>query len=446
MLARGKTDLVYKATRDVEYHYNCEKCGHHVHNVKTKLLHSAHLTHNYGNRFSFTLDQNPKDVEKTRKQALSRLSELSAFLESMIKDSSQLQFAPEYSLVLHHYNEVFATANSCINCKSPQTWYIAAQPPIKKTWRALKYALLFAFIGIALWGIANAIINLPHFNFAIVLPPIPIISTHLNDWAIILLSLALLGSFTGLISAAIRNYSRRCFIEKAPTRNNPTVEWGEPTLELVGAPIEPEGEYGLEESDEPDYRRVIGGRERGEIADTGYRHMYGLKHDNICIVSKRNNENDGDSRAFEEEFDGIPMPTMINQGLSERDFQDYMLQLMDALAFMHNQTPSISHNAVTPNNILVGKGKLLKLIGFDMATVGDSPKGDIAMLGDFMNSMKGRYIKRYSEIIDKCSDGYNSIEEMREDFLPLLTTSYAKIVAAVVVLLFVIVLIFRRVL
>ena len=72
-----------------------------------------------------------------------------------------------------------------------------------------------------------------------------------------------------------------------------------------------------------------------------------------------------------------------------------------------------------PENILIGEGKLLKLTHYDEVVSGGSPVNDIAMVGKLMAGVKGKYIKRYQDIIVKCKGQYKSIEELKDNFLPL---------------------------
>ena len=228
--------------------------------------------------------------------------------------------------------------------------------------------------------------------------------------------------------------------KKAPINHMPLVEWGEEiSVEVTGITLPPE-DAGTTASTTS---RVIKGVKNP--SELGVWHMRGLEHNNILAIIDIIELPDGTLNVIEEDFYGAPMNKLIHLRISERDFQDYVLQLCDALEFMHRQAHPISHNAIRPESMIIGKGSLLKLTNFESATVAGPPHNDIAMVGEFMGSIKQKYIKRYAHIISNCADTYNSINELREDFLPLLQTSYIKIVGAISFALLVLAIIARRI-
>jgi len=313
---------------------------------------------------------------------------------------------PDSPFIADYYDEVFAMGKACPLCGGPQSWYIGAYSRVSMTGAALRYALFFSVLAGILWLADSIIFDL-----------------HLLNWAVIFPVSVLVGGLAGVFYALARIFANNKLIKKAPMNQKPIVEWGDITVEITGVtlPLEDANTAGTSS-------RVVADFESRDITGLGSWHVCGLKHDNILSVIDIVDLQYGFFNIIEEEFNGTPMINLISRGISERDFHDYVLQLCDALQFLHSQKPGISHNAIRPGNIVVGKGNLLKLTRFENATVGGSPRDDIAMVGEFLRSIKGRYIKRYQEIIESCASKYNSIDELREDFLSVTTTSYTKII------------------
>ena len=68
------------------------------------------------------------------------------------------------------------------------------------------------------------------------------------------------------------------------------------------------------------------------------------------------------------------------------------------------------------------------------------------MVGKLMAAVRGKYIKRYQDIIGKCKGQYKSIEELREDFLLLTRKTLFMLPPALITVLVLIALLLRRVL
>jgi serine/threonine protein kinase len=145
--------------------------------------------------------------------------------------------------------------------------------------------------------------------------------------------------------------------------------------------------------------------------------MRNIKHKNLLGIQDIHDGGENGIIITRESFDGVPLSSINRKELSEEDFKDYMIQLCDALSYLHSQKPAISHNAVTLDNILLRTDKVLKLSNFDYVSFGDTPKNDISMVGELMNSMRGKYMKHYKPIIDYCDGVYESIDDLRSDLI-----------------------------
>jgi len=203
--------------------------------------------------------------------------------------------------------------------------------------------------------------------------------------------------------------------KQANSNNNLEVVVGEPTALLAGDPdaIEFTTDTPTVFTTRDIYKPGV------QIEKLGYRHLRGAKHYNVLYVQDVTEPRPSMFSIVEEQFESIPLSELLIKGISEKDFQDFIMQLFDALEFLHNHKPGISHNAISPEHILVGKGNLLKLAHFDEATVDGSPLGDIAMLGKLMGSINAKYIKKYQQVMDNCAGGaYKTIDDLRQDFLP----------------------------
>ncbi len=66
---------------------------------------------------------------------------------------------------------------------------------------------------------------------------------------------------------------------------------------------------------------------------------------------------------------GTPLSTLIRHGgaLSEGKVVDLALQMCDILAYLHAQVPPVIHRDFTPDNLILSKDNVLKLIDFNVA-------------------------------------------------------------------------------
>lgn len=221
---------------------------------------------------------------------------------------------------------------------------------------------------------------------------------------------------------------------------------GEPTVELMGAPDA--SEYVAENitDDIPTVfteKLLVKDMEKEQLA---YWHLRNIAHDNILYVQDVVMHKPDEFLVIQEQYKSVPLSMLLTEGIEEKDFQDYIMQLCDALEFLHSQKPSIAHNAILPQHILVGEGNLLKLSCFDEATIGDAPTNDIIMLGKLMEYVDEKYMKKYREVIDGCVDGYKTITDFRQDFLPQVTIRFPRAILIFMVIIMALLIISRRML
>jgi len=409
--------MTYKAECDVRYRYACERCGYVTDYFEYKLEQLAQHRHKVGKLMEVNIDLDVKAMEATREQALDRLQELIAALTSIYRETSCEIVLPDEPVLVDYYNKVFAGGKACPKCKSSQTWYPVSLSRISK-WRS---ALGFSFAALLLGFGLKWVLDLTGGLFIIM-------------QAIF----TLCGALVGYLTANIRITTRKWRYDRVRVLRGPSVEWGEPSVELMGVPAADEDTED-DENNPPAYaERIVNTVESGTEA-FGCNHMYGIEHPNLLTIQKVVDYQHGVYGVTEEQFEGVPLSSLIEFGLSFHDFHDYITQLCDALEHMHSQDPPLTHNAVTAENILIGKDNQLKLIRFDHVTVGGSPKDDIAMLGELIAGINKPYIKRFGKVMENCKGTYQEIDELRKDLLPLLRPPYVKILLIVFVVIFTII-------
>ena len=206
-----------------------------------------------------------------------------------------------------------------------------------------------------------------------------------------------------------------------PVGSTPQVEWGENSFELVGAAdtmAEVHREQ-LKTKIETWIFDADANTDVGKLLET----LSENSHLNIINITGFNESTPQIEyqtlRTFDvlvEDFEGVAFVVHTRWGVKEAVYQDLVLQLADALEFLHECDPPITYNGLTPDNILVGVQNRLVLTNFKHARFNLSPKKDIRMLGDLMGSISTKYRRKYKKVIRKCGGTYNSISEMREDF------------------------------
>jgi len=221
--------------------------------------------------------------------------------------------------------------------------------------------------------------------------------------------------------------------------------WGEPKVELLGMPDA--SEYVVEETKPEAFAVRYINKPGVALQELAYWHLRRVEHDNILLTLDVMQRDEGEFSVIEEKFEGVPLSTLLEDGISEKDFQDIILQLCDALELLHTHKPRISHNAISTDNVLIGEGNLLKLTNFTEAEVGKSAAWDIALVGELMLRIDVNRIAGYGEIIEKCITGeYKKITDLRKNFLPYANQHMTKLVFVIGVILMALFIFARRIL
>lgn len=351
------TEMKYRATCSVKYKYVCNECGFETKWYRPVL--EQVVGHRLkSSRFEMKAIHDVDELEKTEKKALKQVRRLRSLIKTLLTEpQNDTSLDPA---IAEQYNDLFIKGKKCPNCKAKQPWYPAA-------------------------------------------------------------------SF----------HSER---QKEPDFMGPNVVWGGSKVELMGMP-DPEEFENKEEfdipavvstpTDVPKHTRigmlidfptsddpVALGFKAWEIhydvqaINMRYKHMHKMEHDNILRINDSFVSNAATIVIHEEVFEGITLYELLKRGVTEKQFYDYMLQLCDALECMHKH--GLTHNAIYPKNILIGKSNLLKLTYFEEVTKSESFRNDIAMLGALMSDVKEKFMKQYRSLIVSCVSGeYETIKDVR---------------------------------
>jgi hypothetical protein len=405
--------ITFKAECSVTYRYTCEKCGFKTDDIKTKLEQLAQHRHKVGKILEVNINLDVKEMDETKQRALDRLKELTVALDSIYNTTSEDYALPEEPMLEEYYNKTFAKAKTCPKCKGSQSWYPVSLSRISKWNHIFAFVLITCLTG---FGVER-VIDID------------------NDIFIILQAvLMFVGALTGYIIACLRIRLRKLKRYRVRIHPGPTVIWGQPTVRQMDIPHI--SEYNKADDTRPIYTERVINTLVQPISVAGSYHMLETDHANLMGIKNIIDYRHGVYGISEEQFEGIPLSALINSGLGLHDFHDYILQLCDALEYMHSQNPPLIHHALTADNILIGKDNLLKLVNFDHVSNDGSPSDDIRKLGELIAGVNKPYIKRFNMIIERCNGTYQSIEELRKDLLPLLRPPYVKIVIVIFIIIF----------
>jgi len=173
-------------------------------------------------------------------------------------------------------------------------------------------------------------------------------------------------------------------------------------------------------------------------------YMCKIEHPNILRIHDTQIVNLGTIAIQEEVFEGTTLAEKLEKGICENDFCDYVLQLCDALEYLHKQ--GLAHNAVCAQNILINENNILKLINFDDVTPCDSYFSDISSVGTLIRDIKEDFIHNYIPFAKNCYTKYKTMDDFRKGFIKPPKTSYGVVISIVVGILFLILLISNRIL
>ena len=395
--------IMYKAECMVKYRYTCERCEHTTDWFESTLCKTVQHEPLHESS-TVEAERNMHALEQTKNKALESLQNLVLFLQKILRRLPREIIAYGEPLIAEQFNELFAAGKACPKCRCRQTWYPALAYHTTKWKSMLYYSIATVLLGN---GLIFAIIMSIFDNHAI-----PLIF-----FAILQLPYILIGSGLGYYIVYAREREKKQFYNSAPWHGAPEVQWGESVVELMGMPEAGEDVNAAKPIEMSFNDRVLAGVTSTRKENLGYRHMLGIRHPNLLCVHELTELDQGVFTVKEEKYQGVPLSVLIEEGLEEGDFQDYILQLCDALNALHQHKPSILHNKVSAQNILIGRDNLLKLTHFDEAAIGDLFTNDIAMVGKLMGSVEAKYIRRYKNIIRKSAGVYTTIDSLRADVL-----------------------------
>ena len=108
--------------------------------------------------------------------------------------------------------------------------------------------------------------------------------------------------------------------------------------------------------------------EKASMNYEGYKELIHLRHPNIADVYQVL-ENEREVYVFQQYISGKTLAEMLLQkGLfSMEETLDYIIQICDAIAFLHKQNPPLIHRDIKPSNIMCTEHKEIKLV--DLGTI-----------------------------------------------------------------------------
>jgi serine/threonine protein kinase/predicted RNA-binding Zn-ribbon protein involved in translation (DUF1610 family) len=363
-MANNERDIEYVATRRISYRYKCEFCGY------TTNWQSSSISNN-------------DDSEEAAEYGLQYIiTSIQDFLSRVIY-ADTLLCEPD---IARQYNKAFEAGYACPQCGTRQTWYPVSYKHISPVKRSLTIGLIFLAIGIVI----SAAFKMPA-------PDIYIIPAILTVY----------GVAAGFLSVFIQSWMAKSYIRNSYRRRRPEVNWSEEEAEL---PVKPEdktsGSIIMQEPHNLTYKKDINAWK-----------MKGLRHNKLLCILDVIIENPNEIKIIKESFDGTPLSDFKYSEIPEHIFHDYMLQLCDALKFLHSNIVPVTHNAVAAENVLIAPDNTLKLANFDYVSFNDTPENDIALLGELIRKVQGKHSKKYKSIINNCSGVYKSIDDIRTDLL-----------------------------
>jgi len=188
---------------------------------------------------------------------------------------------------------------------------------------------------------------------------------------------------------------------------------------------------------------IVVNKYKEDLNQLVYQKLLENQHQNIVRIKRIQEHTLGVYSIDIEDFQGVPLSAKLSVGISEKQFQDIIIEICDALEFLHTQEPPIVYNIPLADNILIDDSNLIKLTNFEHAILNGDVTADVKNLHAFMESVDAKYMKRYTKFLEK-SKKYKSIKKFHFEFLPLLKPGYAKIFSVLFVILFAFGMILRR--
>jgi len=179
--------------------------------------------------------------------------------------------------------------------------------------------------------------------------------------------------------------------------------------------------------------------------DMAILHLLNVNYTHLQKVSAINELGHDVFSVKEEAMVDTPLSKRIQGKMNEGDYQDYMLQLFDAVEFLHTHNPPMCHNNIHVNNVYVSDQNVVTLAGYNHLSVSDASEKDIHDIGAVMDRAPDAFKKRYLKVIDKAvCEKYLSVEMLRSDFMKAMKTSRLKAVAVLFPIVFGLLFLARR--
>jgi|GEM_PF-2289436 len=201
----------------------------------------------------------------------------------------------------------------------------------------------------------------------------------------------------------------------------------------------PDAAYQTEAVDKPEdvLVRIINRKDASNQHDMAIRHLVNARHTNLQKVFAVDELGHDVFSVKEEAMVDAPLPKRVHDKMNEGDYQDYMLQLFDAVEYLHTHNPPMCHNNVHVNNVYVSDQNVITLAGYDDLSISDAFEKDIHDIGVVMGCAPNTFKKRYKKVIDKAvCEKYLSVEMLRNDYMKAMKTSRLKAVAVLFPIIF----------
>lgn len=106
-----------------------------------------------------------------------------------------------------------------------------------------------------------------------------------------------------------------------------------------------------------------------------------LKHPYLPIVMDYIDDGEGNIYTVMEYIDGENFSQILSDGtgITEKRVVQYMIELCDAVMYLHSQTPVIIHSDIKPANIMRTKKGHICLIDFNISTIGNTSENGMAV-------------------------------------------------------------------
>jgi len=368
----------------------------------------ARSTQNLGGRFKASVIHKPEQLIKAKETAQARLDILVEKIENIqqINEKECQIFFNGEPFVAEQFNESFIRGKRCPGCGCRQTWYPAASGRPSIFQRAAAYSIVAALFFSMAFYFLDIIVSDKYFFLQN-----PIVFGGIVG--------LIFGIVTGILSVVIPEYKIKKYYHSSPAHNLPVILWGESKIRLLGSD-EKKTDEAIDGSAEKIFfmRRVNVDIDRA--TDPVWKILPGLRHENIAEIRSASYDGFGIVTLEAEKIEGSRFGDIIRKGMSESRFQDHMMQLLDAVEYLHLHEPAITHNKIRLDTIRIKKSDELKLTDFEKVRLDFDVKLDISMIGAVMGAVNGKFMKNYQGVVFKCKlNMYESISELREDFYAL---------------------------